>query len=372
MLQKNRTHLIPSVLASIGILAFAVACGSDDGDDGAGAPGPDKPCETCAVPPEVPTAGAQGDGDGTVLAVNKLYLGESDRSGSPSPSAWKEYGYDLDGYASNTNSVTHCQVNESGTKSNIQTDGNDGIDNSFGANIVPVITGLASDAAQKINETIEEGSFTIILEVEGIGGGADYVDLPAALYAGGDLGSAPSWDGTDEWPVFCELMTNCQETGTTQLPSNQSKVRFPTSYMASGTWVSGTTDTVINLSLSLAGFSLSLDINQAVITADMSGGNPPMEATNGIIAGVIETEAFIQSLTKVAGSINTSLCEGPTLESVTQTIRAASDIMKDGSQDPNALCDGISVGLGFDMKAVQLGEVLDKNPPGEDPCADVQ
>ncbi len=43
--------------------------------------------------------------------------------------------------------------------------------------------------------------------------------------------------------------------------------------------------------------------------------------------------------------------------------------MKDGTQNPDALCNGISVGIGFDMKAVQLGEVLNQAPEGEDPCA---
>jgi len=42
--------------------------------------------------------------------------------------------------------------------------------------------------------------------------------------------------------------------------------------------------------------------------------------------------------------------------------------MKDGTQDPSAVCDGISVGLGFEMKAVKLGKVLDKRPEGGNPC----
>ena len=374
MLRNNRTYLIPSVIAAMGIIALASACGSSD-DEGSGgsASVPDEPCTTCATPPTAPEGASPGDGAGTVLAINKLYLGDSDRAGTPSQTAWKKFGYDLDGYNSNKNSGTHCKVNEGGTKSNIQTDGDDGIDNSFGANIMPVIVGLQSDAATKINETIEEGSFTIILEVKDIGGGTDYVNLPAALYAGAALVDAedqpitPSWDGTDEWPVYCELMNTCSESGTPQIPDNKSKVQFASSYMAGGTWVSGT-KTTVNLSLAIAGFSLSLDINQAVITADMSG-DPPNKATNGVIAGVIESEALINSLVSVAGSISTSLCSGPTLESVKQQITAASDIMKDGTQNPDALCNGISVGIGFDMKPVSLGTVLDKNPPGEDPCA---
>lgn len=379
MLQFNRFHLIPSALAAVGMIAFFAACGGSDDEGAAGSGGggsagsgggtPDQPCTDCVEPPEAPPGASTGDGDGTVLAVNKLYLGDADRNGSPSQTAWQKFGYDLDGYASTKNSTYHCQVNEGGTKSNIQTDGDKGIDNSFGANIMPVIIGLASDAGTMVNEEINQGSFTIILEVNDVGGGSDYVNLPAALYAGAEMAAPPNWDGNDEWPVYCELMTTCSETGTPQLPDNTSKVKFPTSYMAGGTWVSGSKGTV-NLSLAISGFTLSLDINQAVLTADMASGNPPTSATNGVIAGVLETEALITSLTKVAGSISTSLCSGPTLDSVAQQIRAASDIMKNGTQNPDATCDGISVGLGFDMSAVKLGAVNDKNPPGEDPCAD--
>lgn len=372
MLQNHRTYFIPSLIASISILALATACGSDDADDGGDSPVPDVPCTDCAEPPAQPAGGATGDGEGAILAVNKLFLGDTDRSGVPSNTAWKDFGYDLDGYKSNKSSTVHCQVNEGANKSAVLTDGTNGIDNSFGANIIPVITGVANDAATKINETLEEGSFTIILEVKTIGGGKDYVNLPAALYAGANLlelsGAGPKWDGTDEWPVFCELMNDCQDTGTTQFPDATSKVQFPTSYMAGGTWVSGSKATV-KLSLSIQGFSLDLDINQAVLTADMSGA-PPNAATNGIIAGVIEASKLVESLGKVAGSISTSLCgDSPALQSVNQSILGSADIMKDGTQNPSANCDGISVGIGFDMKAVKLGQVMDRNPPGDDPCA---
>jgi hypothetical protein len=42
--------------------------------------------------------------------------------------------------------------------------------------------------------------------------------------------------------------------------------------------------------------------------------------------------------------------------------------MKDGTQDPAAFCNGISIGLGFEMKAVQLGGALNAQPPEPDPC----
>ena len=45
-------------------------------------------------------------------------------------------------------------------------------------------------------------------------------------------------------------------------------------------------------------------------------------------------------------------------------IRQASDIMADGTQDPNSVCNGISVGLGFNMLFAGLGDIA---PPAPDP-----
>lgn len=386
MLHTNRKILV-GLLGAVGALALAVGCGSSSdtpaatggagggtgGDGGSGIP--DDPCTDCTVPPAEPTGGATGDGDGATLAVSKLFLGDTKWDGTPDPAAWKDFGYDLDGFKSTKNSGTHCKVNAGGNKSAIQTDGNGGIDNSFGYNIMPIIVGLASDASTTINENLDSGAFTIIVKIDSLGGGTDYVNLPAALFAGSQLADAegndltPAWDGTDEWPVYCELMTDCQTTGTKQIADgNASKVKFPSSYVAGGTWVSGSKGDV-NLSLSVSGYSLSLNIRQAVLTADLATGNPPMAASKGIIAGVLDTEELIASLASVAGNISSSLCEGPTFESIASQIRAASDIMKDGTQDETQTCNGISVGLGFDMKAVQVGMVKDKAEPGPDPCA---
>lgn len=374
MFHTRRPTLLFSALA-IGLLAFAGACGGDDGGDDGGGNNvtPDPPCEDCAVPPERPSAGVPGDGDGTVLAMNKLFLGNTDRSGVASNTAWKQFGFDIDGYKSTKTSSNHCKVYGKANPSNVKTDGVNGIDNSFGANIIPVITVASADAAQKIEQALKNGSFTLILEVKAIGGGKDYVNLPAALYAGAsmvdDAGDpmTPNWDGNDEWPVYCELMQDCKASGTTQFPDAKSTVTFPSSYMTGGTWVSGDRGTV-KLSLSLQGYALDLEINKAVITADMSG-NPPTSATNGVIAGVLEAQKLVDSIAKVGGSISTSLCgDTPAFQSVRQGILEAADIMKDGTQDPSAVCDGISVGLGFEMKAVKLGKVLDKRPEGGNPC----
>jgi hypothetical protein len=92
------------------------------------------------------------------------------------------------------------------------------------------------------------------------------------------------------------------------------------------------------------------------------------KVTGGIIAGVLTTSDFEAQLTQVAGMFDPSLCTGPTIDSILAQIAQASDILHDGTQDPSKTCDGISIGLGFDAAADQLGPSVAPPPPPPDPC----
>jgi hypothetical protein len=367
------------LLAGFAVAATAlVACGNNvssstgsggsggstsSGGTGGGDAGPGK------TPPK---AGPQQAPDGmdTVLAIHKLYLGDTDRKGNPSSTAWKDFGYDLDGKISTKDSKDLCKPAAGAKASAVYEDGTDGIDNSFGKNILPIITSLASDAGTQINDSINKGSFTIMLKFNKLGTGDNYNPINALLYAGAKFVDAsgmpvnPKWDGTDQWPVVPELLNN----GNIEDPV----VQFPKSYLVKDpmtgarTWVSGDKGSIV-LNLSIAGFTLGLTIGSSLISTDISTDNK--HSTNGTIAGILDTEQLITELGKVAGSFDPTLCPGSsTFESIAQQIRQASDIMTDGSQDPAKTCNGISIGLGFDMDQVQLGKVADKAMPGKNPC----
>lgn len=356
----------PLLLALVtGALALSVAgCGSDTESTTTPTGGD----QTGTQPPEAPAA-TPGDGPGVVLAVSKLYLGDTNRDGSPNTSnGWKDYGFNLDRKISTKESADLCKPAGGGAPSAVYPDGNGGIDNSFGKNILPIIRGLAPDASTQINDSIAQGSFTIMMDIQKLGSGTVYNPLTTKLYAGGDLGMAPAWDGSDVWPVRPELLQCCDATcacdGATDIEG--SKVVFPTSYVVDDTWVSGSAS-ALSLSLSVAGFSLNLTIGSAIIAMKLDPDHKG--ATVGTIAGIIDTEAFIEELRKVAGNFDAGLCEGSTFDGLANQLRAASDILKDGSQDPTKDCNGISIGLGFDASAVQLGTIGDPSMGAEDPCA---
>lgn len=313
---------------------------------------------------EPPPAGPMKAPDGaasTTFAISKLYLGNTDPDGKPDPAnGWKKFGYNLDGIISTQTTPGLCKPRNNANPKNVHTDGTNGIDNSFGKNILPVVIGLSSDAPQKINDGINAGKFTIMLDMQKLGTGGDYNPMTTQLYAGGDLGGMPKFDGTDKWPVRPELLNDPMDI------TKGSKISFPMSYVTANTWVSGSKGDV-TLALSISSFTLNLTIASAVITVVLDPTHK--KASKGVIAGVLQTDTLISELKKVAGAFDPTLCMGPTIDSITAQIAQASDIMHDGSQDPTKTCDGISIGIGFDAQVVQLGAVAPPAMMKPNPCA---
>ncbi len=343
--------------------AFMTACsGSSKKTTSSSTDKPDKSCTdtgvTCDHPPADPGGPAAAGTTPTVLAISKLYLGDTDKQGNPDPNAWKSLGYDIDGIVSTPHGTNHCKPVDGANPTNVKTDGNNGIDNSFGENLLPLITSLAQDVSASVNQSISDGSFTVMVKMDNVDSQANQDGITAALYGGAKMGSAPVWDGTDKWPVVPELLNGGN--------INDPKVQFAKSFVADNTWVSGSQGDLA-LNLAVQGYNLTLNIGKAVITMKLAGDRK--SASGGIIAGVINTEDLVSQLKKVAGSFDPSLCDGPTFESIAQQIRVASDIMSNGTNgDPSKTCDAISIGIGFDAQQVQLGDVAPVSPPGADPC----
>jgi len=348
--------MLRSHLATAGFMAAVLlsltGCGSTTTEE------PAPVDETGVVPPE-PGPSAPGDGPGVVLAVDKLFLGETDRTGKEdTKNGWKQFGFNLDGKISTPSSTNLCKPVGSATPSTVYPDGDQGIDNSFGKNIIPIITSLAANPSAEVTNSISEGDFTLMLHIENLGTEPSYNPLTTRLYVGASLGMAPTWDGNDAWPIVPEFLND-----PTDIKS--SKVVFNESYLVDNTWVSGSKST-LNLSIAVAGYSLTLPIGNAVIAMDLSADHKSV--TNGTIAGILPTEQLIAELQKIIGAFDPSLCSGSTVEGILNQIRQASDILVDGTQDPSKTCDGISLGIGFTGKQIQLGEIAAPAEPGENPC----
>ena len=338
---------------TLGLSVAAYGCGGSDDDNNAQPDPSDLPCD-CGQPPEDPEAGP-GDGEGVVLAINKLFLGDTDRNGNPDPNAWKSYGYNLDNFKSTAGSKNLCKP-RAGAQASVHNDGDDGIDNAFGKGILQAITLIEPNPTARVNDEITDGTFTLMIKLDDLGTADNYSGINASLYAGGNLGDAPKWDGTDEWPVIYELLENGDV--------NKPKIVFTDSYVADRTWV-GKADS-LEVNLAIQGATLSLTINHAIITMDLDSDNGG--AKNGTIAGILEVDALIETITTMAPKIAGCDFNIADYQSILDQLAQAADILSDGTQDPNQTCDGISIGLGFEAKPVQLGEVTEPSEGGDDEC----
>lgn len=318
---------------------------------------------TGKVPPPKPMAGTTTSTDEQTFALNSLLLGDSARgSTATSTTAWKDYGFNIDGKISDAKSTDVC-TRAAGAPSSVQADGNSGIDNSFGANILPIIQSAGSipNPSQTISDSISKGSFTIQLKIKGLMGAKQTnTGLSAQLFASGafdeDGGTKPTFTTADNWPVRPELLNNPNDV------SMGSKVTFPDSYITNGTFVTPTG--TITLSLVFQGVALDIEIVKAVVVMDINGDS----GDNGTIAGVIPTEKLIDGLQKVAGRISKSLC-GNAFDGIAQQIRQTSDINADGSNSAGKACDAISIGIGFTAKHVgNPTKIASLGTAPPDPC----
>jgi hypothetical protein len=292
--------------------------------------------------------------------MSKVFLGDSEWSGAKSAGAWKQFGYNVDGLVSSAESTDLCLPRAGGKKVNVYPDGDNGTDNSWGKNVMPMVTGVAPEAAPQANEQIAQGAVTHLFHLTDLGSSSDYNPILARGYAGAQKGSPPSFDGSDVWPIKAESLAAPPDVAT-------ALVQFPQSYVVGNVWVSGVGGGVLEVSLGV-GFATVLKIHRPLVTIELAPDH--QSSTRGVISGVLDVEELIVDIEKTAGQLSPDLCQGSTIESIANQLRQAADIMKDGTQNPALECDGISIGIGFEARAVQLGPVASPEPPAPDPCAD--
>ncbi len=290
--------------------------------------------------------------DGVVLAINKLDFGDMGMDTSASQSL----GFNIDGLVSTAGSTDLCLPASGGTKSAVYPDGTNGIDNSFGKNVLPLLLNIAPGFSDSITTSITDGTFTIMLDFVGLMAGADQPSLVTRLYGGGDLMGPPAFDGKDCWPATPELLTNPADI-------KSSSVIFDKSAIVGNTWSSGVADT-LKLTVPAGTATITLTIHKAQVTLNLSADHK--SATSGLLGGVLDTNEFVTEVKKAIFAVSPAYCG--LIGTIEKQIRQASDIVKDGTQDKAKTCDGISIGFGFTMKEAQLGGVGPKTPSGSGTC----
>jgi hypothetical protein len=345
----------------LGLCVFALACKSTDeppnpSNGGAGG-------RLTDAGPDVVVDGGIGGQDAALdapaavkptgsFAVWHLYLGDKDTGDVATPDAWKHWGMNLDGQTSTPLSQEHCTLYPGAEPANVKTDGDNGIDNSFGHNIVPSIISVESQASSEINAAIATGAPTLLFQTsigDNNGGGA------ARAYRSAPFGSAPpSFDGTDVFPLDSSSFVG-SEPGLADAISQDP-----------GASLSGD---VLNLSFK----SLRLQVNAGPYTLLFTGYQVRVSMTmnadhsrvlTGVVAGAIKTDEAIDEVRRMLYNTSLMICGNMTVE---QIISRAQDVvlsLPDGGGDPvitnptGVPCNAISFGIGFEAVAAKAGPIV--------------
>jgi hypothetical protein len=290
-------------------------------------------------------------GEGTVLAGTKLVFGEGNNG------QWKTFGFNIDGLTSNAASKDVCKLTAGASGLTPYPDGEMGIDNSFGKNLLPQIINLYPTWVTDIDNGLKAGIFTVLLKMECLPPTGDVPLMTTKLFGGTTLGAAPKFDGTDKWPVAPELLSN-------PMDPESSTIIFGKSSVTGSAFDSGKNETFI-LTVPIATKTTTTSIKLTLYAAHttMILSEDRKSATSGMIGGVLNTEEFVAEIKKVGALLG--ICDTALFTNLVNQIRQASDIMADGTQDPDKECNGISMGLGFEMKEVLLGDVGKAAPIGK-------
>ena len=317
-----------------------------------------------AQPPPMPAAPAATTGSITTFAMQTLFLGGTDRAGVPSDTAWKTYGYDVDQKVTTSKSTDVCTL-ASGAPKASQADGNSGIDNSFGENILPILLAVTPTYEADESKSVRSGAHTLLFTVDGLTGDAAQTNtgLKLQVFLGATFAGSPTFTPADDWPVDASSLTdNATIAGGSIYTSTDA-------YVVNGKLVAHLPKLAFPLGLGSGSGdgAVPLSLRDVVVTFDHTAAGT---LDNGVISGVMDPVAYVAALKLAAGRIQQSLCSGAAFDQIAQQILQAQDIALDGTNTPGASCNGISVGLG--LVAKQVGNPDKVSPaaqPGPDPCA---
>lgn len=293
------------------------------------------------------------------FALHDFFFGDTTRDGVRSNAAWKTFGRNVDGKLTDATSTDVCTLAPDAPAAN-QVDGDDGLDNAFGAVIVANAgTDDGPPLSAEITGALQAGASSLLIEVTGLSDDPQQTSrgLVARAFEGAPLGAPPAFDASTSWPV---LSTSLVDGATL---AGGAVATFPDAAIDHGVFDSGTATGPMRVSLPFEGAPTTLVIHEPRITFTHVGD----EAAFGTLSGVVDVQELETTLRAIAGKISPSLC-GSGFDGIADQIQQAADILHDGTNVPGVACDAISVGFGFDAKLIANPTEVVAAPPLVDDC----
>ncbi len=321
--------------------------------------------EAAHVPPR-PAGEPVPSGKGRTLwvATKRLYLGSTNSLGATSTDGWKDWGFDLDHVCTSLEdsikNVGTCRRNAEANQ-DVLLDGYLCRDNNFGRHVIALLKVSSDGFEQRINDGIFEGNNTWIIRIDDLDDTADDPYAPARFYLASDQKDGSiKWDGND--------LRTASSDSVVDRSLDKPIIAFPGGYVRDNVWVSGdpSSDQIVlpfsaDLKIPLQGTLITMQL-------DPDHKNGKRAALGGAIK-MSSLEAVLGPVAEAAG-----FCAGtPLYTSLIRNLSRFPDVVMDAPnlQDETKDCDGMSLGIGFDVQAIQpVVQVVDAPPPAPSKCSD--
>lgn len=338
----------------------------------------DRGCESARMPTseDRPSPGGDKVIPPILLAIQSTRLGSLSESGQLDNDAWQEMGFDLDGVCTG---VETCEGEDSPpsckpTVPQISTDGRVCRDNTFGrleyaAALVPELSktyGLNDDA---FNCALCVGNYNFLFRISDYNGEENDDRVRVDLYPSPGLDKPLPWNCADPSWKTRPCFTPEQQFQVTPDSMNEprggpdlanAKLFDDAAYVREGYLIVKFPDDAL---VWFPGYKALVVAYPIVLQKGIVAGKLQRDPdgvwriTDGTIGGRVKGTDLVR------GFRNLGLCEAdPNYSVMTDFINKNLDVLADGRRDPNATCDGMSLGIAFKAQQVVAGKVVAVEP----------
>ncbi len=324
----------------------------------------------------VPTAeqrpkNAGGDNiDPVYVAVDSMALGSLDRNQSAgSGDAWKDLGFDLDGLCSASEGCETGQFEVACDSIGAPPpDGRSCRDNSFGKLEAEAVQlqgigkefGLNNDG---FNCALCRGDYNFVIKISEWNGTDNDSNVRVELFPSPGITTKPSWScdlnapegawkknpcwkATDEW-----LAQDVGVIGDDPI-TGKARLSDPSAYVRDG-YVVGQlpADTAFWFPGESAARAYPLTLQRGVFAGHIFQKDGKWVIEDGTIAGFAKVTDMIDGFEQLG------VCSGhPLYSSITFFVNGGADSLATGAVSPDATCDAVSVGIGFNAREAKVAK----------------
>jgi len=320
---------------------------TDGGPPNDATAGPDADaCAHVTVPPP-PTQDSPGTQSITFVAALRTVTGIE-----PGQSVGPGIGFDLDGVCT-CPAPPSCRSPVMPANPNCDMTGGRDLQ---GDPLIEVFEESFASSGGDITNRIEQGRLTLLAVVSDYNGGPDDTQVTVSVYDSSGLhdpdGGAvvpPAWNGNDEWNVdpTSSVVSSLTDAGWQYTP-----VYFTTTAYVTGNTLVASLD-AIPFQLDFATILFRSFVASATIAVDANG----RYGLAGTFGARIDTNDIFTLLGRLQDGDAGFLCgTDPAFLQLRGIVCQASDIMSSPSEDnTNAVCDSVSLGVGFTASPAALG-----------------